>query len=216
MKKLLFALLCITFFTVSQSVMAKDCNTDVVDGVSYGCDDGGCKKRVGKGFVIFQNYPKVSRCKTSWINDRWSKSYDNYCPGWADRCKNGMVPDPDTTGKCWKCKCPEGTYFQGAIDGTVTYTCASCSSLKTTIQGGVCWNMECPDNSEGSPTKGMQFGRDAVIWNGKCLPVCDLKTAGTIYDTDDHTYIKIQIKSKNAGSIGEQVLKYNETESDSI
>ena len=188
-------------FVLTQPIYASDCNVDSVNGKTYGCDDS-CGERVGNGFVIFQAYPTVSRCKTKWHNDHWTGAYTQFCPGWEGRCNAGMLPDPDTTARCWRCKCPEGTYFQGDINGKVDYNCAPCTGLKKTIQGGVCWDLVCPEKTNGSPTYGMSFGKDAVIWNGKCLPVCDLQTAGAVYSSDS-TYISVKIKTKNAAKIGE-------------
>ncbi|MDR1207079.1 MAG: hypothetical protein LBK26_01550 [Rickettsiales bacterium] len=202
MKKLFATIIAAIFLAFAAE--ANDCTVDAVDGKNYGCNDSCGNPEVQSGFWVFRTYPNMSTCVTHWWNDYWDDEETRYCGGWDTRCsKAGMEQDADLGARCWKCKCPAGQYFKGNSDGSVNFdVCKGCNGISETVQGNICWDIICPSKTSGDLTYGMTFGKDAIIWNGKCLPVCDLQTAGAVYNKSDSTYISIKFKTVNAGKIG--------------
>ncbi|MDR0741344.1 MAG: hypothetical protein LBF28_01050 [Rickettsiales bacterium] len=215
MKKILFLIFALALLPIS--VFAKCSGDDIVTdywGRTHGCGcDGGVDETHSKGHVILSSNPgkqkKCNRCDwTWWCNDRWGEEDGGWCPDASDGADSLItVIVMNEEKKCWARRCPEGSYFEGKSDGTVDYKkCISCNGLSQTSSksDGICWNILCGENEPDdtkSPTAGKKFGTEVVIWNGKCMPVCDLQTVGAMYGGDS-TYISIKIKSKNAGNIG--------------
>jgi hypothetical protein len=214
MKKILFLFFVIVLLPIGAfaTCSGDDIGTDYW-GKTHGCacNGGGVDEQKSRGNEIISRNPgKRYQCRGCWLfcNDRWVEDDGGWCPSdpTLNSSNSNLVIVMNETKKCWTKRCPEGSYFAGSETGSVNYSnCVRCNGLSQTIaeSEGVCWDILCGENeTKDSLTKGKKFGFEVVIYNGKCMPVCDVQTAGAIYDANDSTYISIKIKSKNAGEIG--------------
>jgi hypothetical protein len=190
---------------------------DPVRNAKYGCGckGGGTVGDVGDGNWAFVSPPQMRQCWTASFlgavysfgiaHDNFKDAKDKICNGYGSFKGDLHEWVGDVGLICWKYKCKVG-YFVANEDGSVDQAkCTPCNGLSDTVQGDTCWRVKCPDaNSDIEAIKTGVLGKDLVIYNGKCMPVCDLQTAGQVYDDSDSTYISIKIKTKNAGAIGEK------------
>ncbi len=214
MKKILFLILVCAFIPVGAFATRNggDIGTDYW-GTTYGCacNGGGVQVQKSRGNRIFSPKPgKELQCGGCWLfcNDRWKEIDGGWCNNISAINNSGnpdLITKMDEARKCWTRTCPDGSYFTGNPDGKIDYSkCVKCTGMSQTVSDGVCWNVLCGSGNaqEDALTRGKRFGTEVVIYNGKCMPVCDLQTAGAVYDNADSTYIGIKIKSKSAGVVG--------------
>lgn len=214
MKKILFLVLLFALAPVAANAKCSgnDIGTDYW-GRTYGCqcNGGGVDEQKSKGNTIVGKNPgKGLRCvrdhKFIGYDDKWDE-ITMFCDETTGNNfgNNDLIIKMNETRKCWEYRCPDSMYFEGKSDGTIDRSkCMACNGMGKSISDGICWDVPCGAGSgdTGALTRNLQFGTEAVIYNGKCMPVCDLKTSGAEYDATDSTCIKIKIKTVNAGSVG--------------
>lgn len=212
MRKILFAIFVAMFVPVTgfAKCSGDDIGTDYW-GRTYGCacSGGGVNEQKSRGNTILAKNPgKILKCDGCWLfcNDRWVQKDGGWCSNVPDQKLNAnMIVVMDEARKCWTRRCPDNTYFVGTKDGGIDYSkCVQCTGTNQVAQDGICWNVPCGIGSgDTNPqTKDKVFGTEVVIFNGKCMPICDVQTSGAVYDTEDSTYISIKIMRENAGSVG--------------
>jgi hypothetical protein len=122
---------------------------------------------------------------------------------------DGLQTVMDETRRCWRVQCPAGSYFQGDLEGKVDYSkCVSCTGTSN-ASDGICWNIQCGsgNDTENAATRNKKFGSEVVVYDGKCMPVCDVTAVGTVAvassDSDsDKTYMKVKIDNQSSNSLG--------------
>ncbi len=197
------------FATGSYAKCSGDDLVTDLEGKKWGCRCTGSNS-LDEGSLIVANDSLIVKCVSSGIfsSDKWEEVTPS-CPGYEedqmDKTKHTRYVDK--VAKCWKFKCTTG-YFMAKDDGTLDKnSCVPCTGISETKQGDTCFNIKCGSGNpaEDISTRNKPFGSEVVIWNNKCIPVCDVKTAGAWYesgDTADKTKLTIRFQSANAGTVG--------------
>ncbi|MDR1338267.1 MAG: hypothetical protein LBJ73_04550 [Rickettsiales bacterium] len=163
-----------------------------------GCNGGGTQESHSQGGRVFCKAPETNFCRTKGV-DKWTGCETTWCPEWEGQGFNSATMEAvaDVGRTCWKWKCRAG-YFDTDTNGAISHNkCTPCTGVLDTIQGDTCWHIKCPDDfCEGS------LGSECVIYNQKCIPICDLQTAGAVYNNTDSTKLTIKFQVKGAGMLG--------------
>ena len=171
------------------------------DGTTHGCR---CSRDADEfhptGGIVLTSFPNSSRCSTRqdflWMGSAWRTRgtrsdgiSESMCRGYDHRNFNSSTMEPVAQGACWTFRCRDGLAFPTVTsEGNTTVDrtqCVQCNQYGQTIQGGVCWTIDC---RVANPAQCADGG--CVIWQGMCMPVCASSMVGQ--DWTDPTVVRIR------------------------
>jgi len=195
MKKLLILFTGLAIAVTSFDAFAADCpgarvTLDPIRNQRFGCScskDTGDITAMGRNSLIFAAAPGLMYCK----DYRWHHIdtgnnppvSTGKCAGWEDFSSDKHEYVPNLEKVCWQFKCKVG-YFNTDENGQLKKNeCVPCNGLNDSIQGDTCMHVKCGGDAGYGGCTGV-LGKECMVYNSTCMPVCDMQMAAEKYDNN--------------------------------
>ena len=101
---------------------------------------------------------------------------------------------PNINQMCWDYKCRVGYFDTDPETSAVkTGSCVPCNGMTDTIQGNACMHVECGGGRGGCDG---EIGKDCVVYDGRCMKVCDVEKVAEQHDPGGYAISFKVISSK--------------------